>query len=180
MKQGYFQRGCCPVNSGGNDHEPMTFRQVTQPAVVLQPFFQPTENVLVSIALCKFCGLVYGVIQSVHDDNEEVGGDLYAAFGPPDAETEEASVAALIENVDLVDLVGQTVKLKRQGTDYRGACPFHGGKQHNFAVIPKKQMFYCFVCHETGNAVDYLQRRLGITRDEAVKALSEYVSNPTK
>ncbi|MGH7673826.1 MAG: CHC2 zinc finger domain-containing protein, partial [Gemmatimonadales bacterium] len=50
------------------------------------------------------------------------------------------------EAADLVTLLGEHVELKRSGTDYRGPCPFHGGTHRNFAVIPKKGMFYCFVC----------------------------------
>src|SRR3989449_4499028 len=54
------------------------------------------------------------------------------------------------EAADLVGIIGEHVELKRTGSDYRGPCPFHGGTHRNFAVIPKKGMFYCFVCHEAG------------------------------
>ena len=56
------------------------------------------------------------------------------------------------EAADLVGIIGEQVELKRTGADYRGPCPFHGGTHRNFAVIPKKGMFYCFVCHEAGEA----------------------------
>ena len=50
----------------------------------------------------------------------------------------------------------------RQGTDYRGPCPFHQGTHRNFSVSPKKAMYYCFVCHEAGDVFNFLQKRLGI------------------
>lgn len=71
--------------------------------------------------------------------------------------------------VDLVGLVGETVDLKRTGTDWRGACPFHGGKHRNFAVIPKKGLFYCYVCHESGDAFTYLMKRFGMDYPTAVR-----------
>jgi len=52
---------------------------------------------------------------------------------------------------DLVSIIGEKVDLKRTGADYRGACPFHGGQHRNFAVIPKKGSFYCFVCKAAGD-----------------------------
>ena len=42
------------------------------------------------------------------------------------------------EAADLVAIIGEHVELKRQGSDFRGPCPFHGGTHRNFAVIPKK------------------------------------------
>src|SRR5690242_21448072 len=49
-------------------------------------------------------------------------------------------------------------ELKRTGADFRAACPFHGGSHRNFAVIPKKGMFYCFVCHEGGDVFTFFMR----------------------
>jgi len=53
---------------------------------------------------------------------------------------------------DLVALIGESVDLKRTGADYRGPCPFHGGRNRNFAVIPRKAMFYCYKCNVAGDA----------------------------
>src|SRR5437870_3030031 len=66
------------------------------------------------------------------------------------------------EAADLVGIIGETVELKRTGADYRGRCPFHGGTHRNFAVIPKKGMFYCFVCHEAGDVYTFFMKRLGM------------------
>ncbi len=73
---------------------------------------------------------------------------------------------------DLVSLIGEHVELRRTGSDYRGPCPFHGGTHRNFAVIPKKQMFYCFVCHEAGDVFTFLMKRLGMDYPTAVREVA--------
>ena len=66
------------------------------------------------------------------------------------------------DSADLVGIIGEAVELKRTGSDYRGPCPFHGGTHRNFAVIPKKGRYYCFVCHESGDVFSWLMKRLGM------------------
>jgi DNA primase len=73
------------------------------------------------------------------------------------------------ESADLVGLIGETVQLKRTGSDYRGPCPFHGGTHRNFAVIPKKGRYYCFVCKESGDVFSYLMKRFGMDYPTAVR-----------
>ena len=65
------------------------------------------------------------------------------------------------DSADLVGMIGEAVELKRTGADYRGPCPFHGGTHRNFAVIPKKGRYYCFVCHESGDVFSWLMKRFG-------------------
>jgi DNA primase len=74
---------------------------------------------------------------------------------------------------DIVQIVGEYVNLKRQGTDFRGPCPFHQGTHRNFSVSPKKRMYYCFVCHEGGDVFHFLQKRLGVEWPAAVKLVGE-------
>ncbi len=76
---------------------------------------------------------------------------------------------------DLVEVIGEHVQLRRTGTDYRGACPFHGGKHRNFAVIPKKQMFYCFVCHEGGDVFTFYMKKFGMDYPTAVREVARRV-----
>jgi DNA primase len=76
---------------------------------------------------------------------------------------------------DLVGIIGETVELKRTGADYRGRCPFHGGTHRNFAVIPKKGMFYCFVCHEAGDVYTYFMKKLGMDYPTAVREVARRV-----
>jgi DNA primase len=76
---------------------------------------------------------------------------------------------------DVVALIGEHVELKRTGSDYRGACPFHGGAHRNFAVIPRKQMFYCFVCHEAGDVFTFYMKKLGLDYPAAVREVAAKV-----
>jgi DNA primase len=82
----------------------------------------------------------------------------------------------LIEQVrdaaDLVGVIGEHVELKRTGADYRGPCPFHGGTHRNFAVIPKKGMYYCFVCHEAGDVFTFFMKKLGMDYPTAVREVA--------
>jgi DNA primase len=76
---------------------------------------------------------------------------------------------------DIVGIIGEQVELKRSGGDYRGACPFHGGTHRNFAVIPKKGMYHCFVCHESGDVFTFFMKRLGMDYPTAVREVARRV-----
>ena len=79
------------------------------------------------------------------------------------------------EAADIVGIVGELVELKRTGTDFRGPCPFHGGTHRNLAVIPKKGMFYCFVCHAGGDVFTFLMKKLGMDYPTAVRDVARRV-----
>jgi DNA primase len=81
----------------------------------------------------------------------------------------EETVDQVRESADLVALIGEAVELKRTGSDYRGPCPFHGGTHRNFAVIPKKNRYYCFVCHASGDVFSWLMKRFGMDYPTAVR-----------
>ncbi len=70
---------------------------------------------------------------------------------------------------DVIGIIGESVELRRTGADWRGPCPFHGGKNRNFAVIPKKGLFYCYKCHEAGDVFSYLMKRFGMDYPTAVR-----------
>ena len=76
------------------------------------------------------------------------------------------------DSADLVGIIGESVNLKRTGSDFRGPCPFHGGKSRNFAVIPKRAMYYCFVCHESGDVFRWLMKRFGMDYPTAVREIA--------
>ncbi len=73
---------------------------------------------------------------------------------------------------DLVQLIGEYVELKRTGSDYRGPCPFHGGTHRNFSVVPKKQMYHCFVCHESGDVFTFWMKKFGLDYPSAVREIA--------
>ena len=73
------------------------------------------------------------------------------------------------ESADVIGIIGESVELKRTGADWRGPCPFHGGRNRNFAVIPRKGLFYCYKCHEAGDVFSYLMKRFGMDYPTAVR-----------
>jgi len=76
------------------------------------------------------------------------------------------------ERVDLVDLVGRFVTLKKAGRNYKGLCPFHGEKTPSFNVNPDRQAFYCFGCQVGGNAITFLMKIENLSFPEAARTLA--------
>jgi len=79
------------------------------------------------------------------------------------------------EAADIVQIIGEHVKLKRAGADFRGPCPFHGGKNPNFSVSPRRQAYHCFKCGESGDVFSFLQKQLGMTFPDALRSVAETV-----
>ena len=82
------------------------------------------------------------------------------------------------ETADIVGVIGEHVELKRTGTDFRGPCPFHGGTHRNFAVIPRKGMFYCFVCHAGGDVFTFFMKKFGMDYPTSVREVARRVGIP--
>ncbi|HEX5816141.1 MAG TPA: DNA primase [Methylomirabilota bacterium] len=74
--------------------------------------------------------------------------------------------------VDIVDLVGRFVNLRKAGVNWKGLCPFHSEKTPSFMVNPKKGIFHCFGCGVGGDAFGFLMRQDKLTFPEAVRALA--------
>ena len=87
-------------------------------------------------------------------------------------------IEELTRRVDIVDLVGCYVQLKRKGRLYSGLCPFHSEKTPSFYVYPDTQSFYCFGCGAGGSAVSFMQKMDNISYTEAVKLLGERAGMP--
>lgn len=79
----------------------------------------------------------------------------------------------LLSRVDIVDVVGRHVELKRGGANLMGLCPFHGEKSPSFSVSPSKQFYYCFGCGASGDAIRFLTEHLGLSFIEAVRDLAQ-------
>ncbi|OWQ48848.1 DNA primase [Roseateles noduli] len=79
----------------------------------------------------------------------------------------------LLARVDIVDIVGRHVDLKKAGINHKGLCPFHGEKSPSFTVSPSRQTYHCFGCGQHGNAVGFLMEHLGIGFIDAVKDLAQ-------
>jgi len=81
----------------------------------------------------------------------------------------------LLNRVDIVDVVGAHVKLKRSGVNFSGLCPFHTEKTPSFTVSTTKQFYHCFGCQAHGNALGFLMEHSGLTFPEAVRELASSI-----
>lgn len=85
----------------------------------------------------------------------------------------------LIEEVrsrnDIVDVIGDYVRLQKKGSTYFGLCPFHNEKTGSFSVSPGKQMYYCFGCGAGGNVFTFLMQYENFTFGEAMQQLADRV-----
>src|SRR5512143_4014342 len=79
---------------------------------------------------------------------------------------------AVLERLNILDIVSQYVKLRRTGKNFVGLCPFHKEKTASFTVSVEKQIYYCFGCHEGGNAVHFLARYERLSFHEALESLA--------
>ncbi len=75
--------------------------------------------------------------------------------------------------VDIVEIVGQSVNLKRAGEHWKGLCPFHSEKTPSFTVNPKRGIFHCFGCGVGGDAFGFLMRQDRLGFPEAVRTLAQ-------
>ncbi len=81
----------------------------------------------------------------------------------------------LLSRVDIVELIGRHMTLKKAGANYMGLCPFHGEKSPSFSVHPGKQFYHCFGCGVSGDAIKFLSEQTGATFREAVSDLAGQV-----
>ncbi len=81
----------------------------------------------------------------------------------------------LLNRVDIVEVVGRYVQLKKGGANYLGLCPFHNEKSPSFTVSPAKQFYHCFGCQKHGNAIGFLMDYGGMGYVDAIKELAASV-----
>lgn len=85
-------------------------------------------------------------------------------------------VAAEVKNkLSVVDVVGETVALKKAGTTYKGLCPFHGEKTPSFVATPGRETWHCFGCGLGGDVFSFVMQRDGVTFPEALRTLAAKV-----
>ena len=78
-----------------------------------------------------------------------------------------------MDAVNIVDVVGEFVNLRKSGVNYKGLCPFHDDKTPSFMVSPARQICKCFSCGEGGNAINFLMKHEQITYPEALRWLAK-------
>ena len=87
----------------------------------------------------------------------------------------QSFIQDLLNRVDIVDVVGRYVQLKKGGANFMGLCPFHNEKSPSFTVSPTKQFYHCFGCGAHGTAIGFLIEYSGLGFVEAVKDLAQNV-----
>ena len=88
----------------------------------------------------------------------------------------------LLDRVDIVDIIGARIDLRRTGKNHSARCPFHDEKTPSFSVSPEKQFFYCFGCGAGGNAIGFVMDydRIDFPRAVAVLAATVGMTVPTE
>ena len=83
-----------------------------------------------------------------------------------------STIDDLKSQINIVDVVGRVVALKRAGANYKGVCPFHNEKTPSFVVSEQKQIFTCFGCGATGNVIGFVKQYYNLDFNEAVEKLA--------
>jgi len=87
----------------------------------------------------------------------------------------QSFISDLLNRVDIVDVVGRYVQLKKGGANFMGLCPFHNEKSPSFTVSPTKQFYHCFGCGAHGTSIGFLIEYSGMGFVDAVKELAQNV-----
>ncbi|NKQ40059.1 MAG: DNA primase [Sulfurovum sp.] len=85
---------------------------------------------------------------------------------------EQSSIESLKSTIDVVDVIGNYVELKKTGANYKANCPFHGEKTPSFVVSPSKQIYHCFGCGVGGDAIKFVMEIEHINYPEAIEKLA--------
>jgi DNA primase len=81
-------------------------------------------------------------------------------------------IAEIKARLDVVDVIGQKVALKKAGSTYKGLCPFHGEKSPSFIVFPDKGNYHCFGCGANGDIFSFLMKTENLDFPEALRVLA--------
>ncbi|MCW3081193.1 DNA primase [Segetibacter sp.] len=81
----------------------------------------------------------------------------------------QQTIQQITNRIDIVEIVGEFVKLKKRGANYLGNCPFHNEKSPSFTVSPSKEIYKCFGCGKSGNAVGFVMEHEKYSYVEALK-----------
>ncbi len=85
----------------------------------------------------------------------------------------QSTIQQILSRIDIIDIVGTFVKLKKRGTNYLGLCPFHNEKSPSFTVSPAKEIYKCFGCGRSGNSISFLMEHEKYSYVEALRWLAQ-------
>jgi len=83
------------------------------------------------------------------------------------------SIEALKARLDIVDVVGSYIELKKAGANYKAPCPFHDEKSPSFVVSPSKQIYHCFGCGAGGDSIKFIMEYEKLNYPEALEKLAD-------
>lgn len=83
------------------------------------------------------------------------------------------TIQQILDRLDIIDVVGDFVKLKKRGTNYIGNCPFHNEKTPSFTVSPSKEIYKCFGCGKSGNTISFVMEHEKYSYIDALKWLAK-------
>ncbi|MFT4155910.1 DNA primase [Parafilimonas sp.] len=83
------------------------------------------------------------------------------------------TIEQITNRIDIIDVIGEFVKLKKRGANYLGNCPFHNEKTPSFTVSPSKEIYKCFGCGKSGNTITFLMEHEKYSYAEALKWLAQ-------
>ena len=84
----------------------------------------------------------------------------------------QTTIQEILSRIDIIDIVGGFVKLKKRGANYLGLCPFHNEKTPSFTVSPAKEIYKCFGCGRSGNAISFVMEHEKYSYVDALKWLA--------
>src|SRR4030095_10309570 len=84
----------------------------------------------------------------------------------------QTTIQQILGRLDIIDVIGSFVKLKKRGTNYLGLCPFHNEKTPSFTVSPAKEIYKCFGCGKSGNTISFVMEHEKYSYVEALKWLA--------
>jgi DNA primase len=84
----------------------------------------------------------------------------------------QETIQQIVSRIDIIEIINSFVRLKKRGTNYIGLCPFHNEKSPSFTVSPSKEIYKCFGCGKSGNAISFLMEHEKYSYVEALKWLA--------
>ncbi|MFW5842160.1 MAG: DNA primase [Bacillota bacterium] len=88
-------------------------------------------------------------------------------------ENHDSVIDEILYKTDIVELISEVTKLEKKGQNYFGLCPFHHEKTPSFSVSEDKQLYHCFSCKASGNAITFVKETQNVSNSEAIKRLAE-------
>lgn len=85
----------------------------------------------------------------------------------------QTTIQQILSRIDIIEIVGSFIKLKKRGTNYLGLCPFHNEKSPSFTVSPAKEIYKCFGCGRSGNTIGFLMEHEKYSYVEALRWLAQ-------